>query len=122
MCTRFQNDQIRHDPHSLALQHLPFRAALAHLRMQALQIEDVPVLFDQAIEVTGQSAVNKPPWHMDLLGDVVNLEFLEFALADRHDADVAMQLAAQAWPLPLGRMRIRSLSLPAHRDTCAAHG
>ena len=36
-----QNDQVRHNPHSLELQYVPLRASLVHLRMSALQVEDV---------------------------------------------------------------------------------
>ena len=45
-----QNDQVRHNPHSLELQHVPLRAPLVHLRMPALQVEDV-----QAVHVQGLS-------------------------------------------------------------------
>lgn len=45
-----QNDQIRHNPYSLELQHVPFRASLVHLRMPTLQVEDV-----QAVHVQGLS-------------------------------------------------------------------
>ena len=45
-----QNDQVRHNPHSLELQHVPLRAPLVHLRMSALQVEDV-----QAMHVQGLS-------------------------------------------------------------------
>lgn len=45
-----QNDQIRHNPYSLELQHVPLRAPLVHLRMPTLQVEDV-----QAVHVQGLS-------------------------------------------------------------------
>ena len=45
-----QNDQVRHNPHSLELQYVPLRAPLVHLRMPALQVEDV-----QAVHVQGLS-------------------------------------------------------------------
>lgn len=50
MRTLLQNDQIRHNPYSLELQHVPLRAPLVHLRMPTLQVEDV-----QAVHVQGLS-------------------------------------------------------------------
>ncbi|KAL9073893.1 MAG: hypothetical protein Q9157_004583 [Trypethelium eluteriae] len=100
MRPRFQDDQIRYDPHSLALQHLSLRPPLAHLRMQVLQTQDMSLVFDQAVVIATVSttqgvARGKDDWSVQEF-DVSSSRFSK--VADEHDADVAMQLGGSTLP------------------------
>ncbi|SMQ54851.1 unnamed protein product [Zymoseptoria tritici ST99CH_1A5] len=46
-----QDDQIRHDSHSLELQHVPLGTTLVHLRVRQVQAQDLPDLHRKGNEM-----------------------------------------------------------------------
>ena len=49
MRTLLQGDQVRHDPHPLELQHVPFRASLVDLRVRQVQAQGVQDMHGEGV-------------------------------------------------------------------------